>query len=168
MKLPPDQTAVFSAANLLSPTGITVAKYSWNSSGCSRRPVSVSRKMTPFSSRSSDLVVHDFRLVLRRDAGDEALLLRLGDAELIVGVLDVCGQVVPARRLLLGRADEVLDVVEVDRGQVRAPVWQRLAAEQAQSLQPQVEHPFRLVLLGRYVTHDRLGQPAARGRAGRV
>jgi hypothetical protein len=28
MKLPPDHTAVFSAANLLSPTGITDAKYS--------------------------------------------------------------------------------------------------------------------------------------------
>ena len=56
MKLPPDQTAVFSAANLLSPTGITVAKYSWNSSGCSLSAVSVSRKMTPFSSRSSRIL----------------------------------------------------------------------------------------------------------------
>ena len=56
MKLPPDHTAVFSAANLLSPTGITVAKYSWNSSGCSLSAVSVSRKMTPFSSRSSRIL----------------------------------------------------------------------------------------------------------------
>ena len=56
MKLPPDQTAVFSAANLLSPTGITVAKYSWNSSGCSLSAVSVSWKMTPFSSRSSRIL----------------------------------------------------------------------------------------------------------------
>jgi len=35
MKLPPDQTAVFSAANLLSPAGMIVAKYSWKRSGCS-------------------------------------------------------------------------------------------------------------------------------------
>jgi hypothetical protein len=52
MNEPPDQTAVFSAANLLSPTGITEPKYSLNSSGCSRRPLSVSRKMTPWSSSS--------------------------------------------------------------------------------------------------------------------
>ena len=37
----------------------------------------------------ADLVVDDLGLVLRGDAGDEALLLRLGDAELVVGVLDV-------------------------------------------------------------------------------
>ena len=53
MNDPPDQTEVFSAANLLSPTGITVPKYSWNSSGCSRSAVSVSRNRTPCSSRSS-------------------------------------------------------------------------------------------------------------------
>ena len=46
----------------------------------------------------ADLVVDDLGLVLRRDAGDQALLLRLGDAELVVGVLDVLGQVVPASR----------------------------------------------------------------------
>ena len=53
MKDPPDQTEVFSEANLLSPTGMTVAKYSLNSSGYSRRPVSVSTKMTPCRSSSS-------------------------------------------------------------------------------------------------------------------
>ncbi len=56
MKLPPLHTAVFREANLLSPTGITVAKYSSNSSGCSRSAVSVSLKMTPFSSRSSRIL----------------------------------------------------------------------------------------------------------------
>src|SRR5690625_7664685 len=40
-KEPPDHTAVFSAENLLSPGGITVPKYSWNSSGCSFNAVSV-------------------------------------------------------------------------------------------------------------------------------
>ena len=43
----------------------------------------------------TDRVVDDLGLVLGRDAGDEALLLGLGDAELVVGVLDVLGQVVP-------------------------------------------------------------------------
>ena len=52
MNEPPDQTAEFSAANLLSPGGITVAQ-------CSRNEVRVLaqgrvgvQKMTPLSSRS--------------------------------------------------------------------------------------------------------------------
>ena len=69
----------------------------------------------------ADLVVDDLGLVLRGDAGDEALLLRLGDAELVVGVLDVLGQLVPGGRLLLGGAHEVLDVVEVDRVELARP-----------------------------------------------
>ncbi len=146
-----------------------MAKYSWNSSGCSFSAVSVSGEDDALLLQVlADLVVHDLRLILRGDAGDQALLLRLGDAELVVGALDVGGQVVPARRLLLGRPDEVLDVLEVDAGQVRAPVGHRLAAEQLQALQPQVQHPFRLVLPGRDVPHDLLGQAAARARAGRV
>jgi hypothetical protein len=52
MNEPPDQTAVFSAANLLSAGGITVPKYCLKISGCSRRALSVSRKMTPFYSSS--------------------------------------------------------------------------------------------------------------------
>jgi hypothetical protein len=56
MNDPPDHTAVFSAANLLSPTGITDPKYSLNRSSCSRRPVSVSRKITPCCSRSSRIL----------------------------------------------------------------------------------------------------------------
>ena len=48
------------------------------------------------------LVVDDLRLVLRADAG-EVLLLRLRDAELVPGVLDVGGQVLPGVGLLLGR-----------------------------------------------------------------
>ncbi len=53
MNEPPDHTAVLSAENLLSPAGITVPKYCLKISGCSRRPESVSRKMTPWASRSS-------------------------------------------------------------------------------------------------------------------
>jgi hypothetical protein len=53
MNEPPDQTALFSEANLLSPTGMTEPKYSSKISGYSFRPVSVSRKMTPWRSSSS-------------------------------------------------------------------------------------------------------------------
>ena len=90
-----------------------------------------------------DLVVDDLGLVLRRDTGDQAGLLGLGDAELVVGVLDVLGQVVPGRGLLLGGPHEVLDVVEVDARQVRAPRGHRLAVEELEALQAQVEHPLR-------------------------
>ncbi len=64
------------------------------------------------------LVVHDFRLVLRGDTGDQALLLGFGDAELVVGVLDVLRQVLPGVGLLLGGSHEVVDVLEVDARQV--------------------------------------------------
>ncbi len=53
MNDPPDHTAEFSAAKVLSPGGMTVAQCSRKRSGCSRSAVSVSQKMTPFSSRSS-------------------------------------------------------------------------------------------------------------------
>ena len=116
----------------------------------------------------TDRVVDDLGLVLRGDAGDEALLLRLGDAELVVGVLDVLGQVFPAGGLLLAGPHEVLDVLEVDRVEVGAPGRHRLAAEEAQTLEAQVEHPLRLVLERGDVADDVLVQPADRGRAGVV
>ena len=47
MNEPPDQTAEFSAANLLSSGGMIVEKYSRTRSGCSRTAVSVSVKITP-------------------------------------------------------------------------------------------------------------------------
>ena len=67
-----------------------------------------------------DLVVDGLGLVLGADAGEE-LALRLGDAELVEGVLDVLGDLVPAALALLGGADEVVDVVEVDLVRGRRP-----------------------------------------------
>ena len=55
MNEPPDHTDEFSEANLLSFLGMTVPKCSFTSSGCSRRAVSMSQKMTPWASRSSRL-----------------------------------------------------------------------------------------------------------------
>ena len=112
-----------------------------------------------------DLVVHDLRLVLSRHAGDQPLLLGLRDAEAVVGVLDVLGEFLPRRRLLLGGAHEVLDVVEVDAAEVRTPVGHRLLLEGAQRTKPDVEHPFRLALLSRDVADHRLGETALRACA---
>ena len=60
-----------------------------------------------------DLVVDDLGLVLGADPGEE-LALRLGDAEAVEGVLDVLGDLAPVAAVLLGGADEVVDVVPVD------------------------------------------------------
>ncbi len=116
----------------------------------------------------ADLVVDDLGLVLGGDAGDQPLLLRLGDAELVVGVLDVGGEVIPRLRLLLRRPDEVLDVVEVDAGQIGTPGRHRLAAEVLQALEPVLQHPLRLTLAGGDVADHCLGEPALGGRAGHV
>jgi hypothetical protein len=82
MNEPPDHTAVLSAANLLSPGGMTVPKYSRKSSSCSRSAgVGVEEDDALLLEVLADLVVDDLGLVLRGDAGDEALLLGLGDAQ---------------------------------------------------------------------------------------
>ncbi len=104
----------------------------------------------------ADLVVDDLGLVLGADAGEE-LALRLGDAELVEGVLDVLGDVVPGLRGLLGGADEVVDVVVVDVGQHRrAPGGLRLGEEVLERLQAELEHPLGLVLELGDLLHERL------------
>ena len=109
-----------------------------------------------------DLVVDHLGLVLCGDAGHEALALGLGDAEPLVGVLDVVGQVFPGLGLLLGGADEVLDVVEVDLGEVGAPGGHRLALEELQRALAALEHPFGFGLQRRDVG-DHLRRDAASG-----
>ena len=115
-----------------------------------------------------DLVVDDLGLVLRGDAGDQALTLGLGDAQALVRVADLFGKLFPRAGLLLGRAHEVLDVVEVDLAEVGAPGRHRLALEQLQALQAQLEHPLGFVLEGRDPAHDGLAQPALCGGSGGV
>jgi hypothetical protein len=105
-------------------------------------------------------VVDDLGLVLRGDAGDEALTLRLGDAELLVRVADVLREVLPRLRLLLGGAHEVLDVVEVDVREVGTPRRHRLAAEQLISLEAGLQHPLGFVLERRDPADDVLVDPA--------
>jgi hypothetical protein len=53
MNEPPDQTAEFSAANLLSATGMIVAKYLRTISGYCLTAVSMSQKSTPVRVSSS-------------------------------------------------------------------------------------------------------------------
>ncbi len=115
-----------------------------------------------------DLVVDHLGLVLRGDTGDQALLLRLRDAQPVVRRLDVGRQVLPGLGLLLGRAHEVLDVVEVDAGQVGAPGRHGLLAEELQALETQVQHPLGLGLLRGDVADDLFAEAALGRGTGRV
>jgi hypothetical protein len=83
--------------------------------------------------------------------------------ELVEGVLDVLGDVVPRLRGLLGGAHEVVDVVVVDVGQHRrAPGGLRLGQEVLERLQAELEHPLGLVLELGDLLDERLRQ-ALRG-----
>ncbi len=109
----------------------------------------------------ADLVVDDLGLVLSADAGQEAAL-GLGDAELVERVLDVVGDVVPARLRALGGADEVVDVVEVDLVEIGAPLRHRAGEEVVERLQPEVAHPLRLVLVLGDVLDELAAEPLRR------
>ena len=109
----------------------------------------------------ADLVVDHLGLVLGCHTGDQAAALGFRDAQLLVRVPDVLGKVFPGGGLLLRGAHEVLDVVEVDAGKVRAPGGHGLAVEVLQALEAQVQHPLRLALLGRDVADDFLVEAAA-------
>ena len=93
-----------------------------------------------------ELVVHDLTLVLGAHTREE-LPLGLGNPEPIPGVLDVRREVFPGLGLLLGRPDVIEDVVEVDLGDVTAPVWERARQEVLERPEPIVPHPLRLVLV---------------------
>ncbi len=99
--------------------------------------------------------------VLGRDAG-EVLALGLGDAQLLVGVLDGVGDVVPLVGLILGRLDVVEDVVEVDLGHVAAPVGHGAPLETLERLEPDVAHPVGLALHPGHLLDDVLVQAALR------
>ncbi len=115
-----------------------------------------------------DRVVHDLGLVLGGHTGDETLALGLGDAETLVRVTDIFGQVFPALGLLFRRPYEVLDVVEVDARQVGTPGGHGLLAEHPEAAQAVLQHRLGFALEPRDVADDLFGEAALRGGAGGV
>src|SRR4029079_11350338 len=108
------------------------------------------------------LVVDDLGLVLGAHAGEE-LALRLGDAQLVEGALDLLRHVVPRLRGLLGGAHEVVDGVVVDLSQHRrAPGGLRLGEEVLERLQAELAHPLRLVLELGDLLHEALREALGR------
>src|SRR5439155_3606417 len=63
------------------------------------------------------------------------------------GVLDLRREVLPGVGLLLGRADVVVDVLEVDLVEVAAPLRQGTREEVVEGLVPELPHPVRLLLV---------------------
>ena len=157
MNEPPDHTAELSAANLLSPGGMTVPKCSRDELGVvAQGDVHAREQDPPLLQVFAVLVVHDLGLELGGDPG-EVLALGLGDAQLLVGLLHALGEHVPVGDLPLGGLEVVVDVVEVDVGHVRGePLEHRLALEALQRVEPELRHPLRLVLLPGDVADDGL------------
>jgi len=91
--------------------------------------------------------------VLRRPPG---ISLGFGDPELIEGVLDIRRYVVPVTfRAVVGWAQVVKDVVEVDLAQVRRwPGWHRFALKDVQRAQTKLEHPQRFLFMARDLLDD--------------
>ena len=82
--------------------------------------------------------------------------------ELVPRVQDVGRQVLPRVGLLLGRLDVVVDVVEVDPGEISAPGRQRPGEEVVERLVAHLPHPVRLVLVLRDRLDDLVRDPPAR------
>jgi hypothetical protein len=109
----------------------------------------------------ADAVVHDLRVVLRTHAGEE-FALSLRNAETVERLLDGIGDVVPRPAHLLDGLDVVINIVEIEAGQIRAPRGHRPFAEMVECLEAEFQHPFRLALVLRDGC-DNLGRQSLRG-----
>ena len=89
--------------------------------------------------------VDDFRFVLGFDAG-EVFLFGFGNAQAIVRVANVFGDVAPIAFLSFRSADEVIDVLKIELAELAAPIGHRLLEENGQRIEPELGHPGRLVL----------------------
>jgi hypothetical protein len=117
----------------------------------------MSQKMTPWRSRSSRLRWKTASLVLGGHTG-QVLALGLGDAQLLVGVLDRVRKLVPLVDLRIGGLDVVVDVVDVDLRHVAAPGRHGSLLEVPERREAVVEHPVGLALHPRHLADDLLVQ----------
>ena len=143
-----DQTAVLSAANLLSSgrddrAEVLAGRSPGSSSSAWSMPEEDDAELLEVL---ADVVVDDLGVVLGADAGEE-LLLRLGDAELVEGAPDVVRHVVPGLDRLVGgvrRSSRCPGSRSGDRS--RAPGRHRARLEVAVRLEAELGHPLRLAL----------------------
>src|SRR4026208_1051235 len=147
MNDPPEHTAELSAANLLSFCGMIVPMYCLTMSSCSRRPESMSRKSTPFDSRSAWSLWYTtsdsywaptparyFFSASGIPSLSQVSLMSAGRASqeaarLCPGVCGAGGRLPRGAALPLRRPDVVVDVLEVDPRKVGAPARHRAREE---------------------------------------
>ena len=103
------------------------------------------------------VVVDELGVVLRADAR-ERFALGLWDAELLEGVLDVRGDVVPALLHVGLRADVGGDLVHIEAVDRRAPVRNGDLMVDFEGFQPECEHPVGVVLGAGDLAHDLGGE----------
>ena len=99
------------------------------------------------------VVIDQLRVVLGAYAG-QRLPLCLGDAQPFEGILDIVRDLVPGPFHICLVADVGGDVVHVQSVNGGAPVGNVLPVIYFKSLQPQVQHPFRIVLCLGDLTDD--------------
>ena len=78
-------------------------------------------------------------------ARDQTLLLRLENAELVVGVLNFGRDIFPGGRLLLGWLEVIVDIIEVD-ADLAAPVGHWFRLEDLERPETELPHPLGLAL----------------------
>ena len=120
-------------------------------------------------SRFLHVVVHQLGVVLRADAGQVGAL-GLRDAQPVERVLHIVGEAFPIGLLVGGGLHVRHDVIHVEAFEAGAPVGRLHALVGVERLEAEVEHPGRLVLLGRDLADD-VGREACvepEGRVGRV
>ncbi len=101
MNEPPENTALLSAENLLSPVGMTLPNHGRKISSCSLRPsVELHEDDALFGEFFLDVGVGGLGVELGLHAGEEGAFL-FGDAEALEGFQHIGGHIVPrALRLL--------------------------------------------------------------------
>ena len=154
MNGPSLQTALLSAANLLSFGGTIVPMYFLMRSGYSLHRVADAGEDDALLLQVLLQAVVDLLALVDRTHAGEELPLRLWDAQLLEGVPDLRRDVLPLLRGLLRGLRVVVEVVELYRREVDAPRgdWPRL--EVLQRLQPELLHPDRLVSQPRDLLDD--------------
>ena len=153
MNDPPDQTAEFRARELVVGRRNDLAEVFADQVGVfTDRRIRVGEDHALLGKIFLQRAVDDFAFELGFDAGQE-LLLRLGNAELVEGLLDLIRNVVPGLALMIGWLEIVEDVLEVDVD-VAAPLGHRLGIRKSRATQAEFPHPAGLVLHLRNLSHD--------------
>ena len=106
-------------------------------------------------------VIDHFRFILGANTCQE-FALSLGDAQAIKGVFDGIGHIVPGTPLRIGGTHVVIDIVQVQAGNIGSPGWHGASIVVFQRPQAKFKHPFGFALQGRNLADDIAVEASAR------